>query len=418
MNNEQLMQMLVGKTPMEAKHILGERLYLIINMKQPNLARKITDMLLEDLNNSELVTLINDNDALQSKIEEALEALPPDETLAKLKKTLDEIRLLHAKNKGKDFIQGQTSNELQQIICEWLSITDKILNVDQLRKAQSQYYKITRNSNLFNRIMNIHDIDDVFGTETMKDILCEQTITWAQNTTKELFCNWVCDMKQINVPLDIQTFLDVLVKSNHGISNTVQMLMGWIPSAQAQLLKTIADKPPGEAKRILGDRLYLLIATKRPNLAGKITGKITGMLLEGLDNSELVTLINDNDDLQSKIEEALEALRLHDEAGVQRAHNESEALKACMSTSGRIHGEFLRLLYFISNKQADDYFEALGYQPHSKEFCQRRGVFFQQNRGTIGDGLCSGRGATWRSHHCAPTCRCPSPSAAPPYGLR
>ena len=59
-------------------------------------------------------------------------------------------------------------------------------------------------------------------------------------------------------------------------------------------------------------------------------------------------------------------------------------LPACMSTSGRIHGEFLRLLYFISNKQADDYFEALGYQPHSKEFCQRRGVFFQQNRGTIG----------------------------------
>jgi hypothetical protein len=34
-------------------------------------------------------------------------------------------------------------------------------------------------------------------------------------------------------------------------------------------------------------------------------------------------------------------------------------------------------------KQADDYFEALGYQPHSQEFCHRRG-FFQQNRGTVG----------------------------------
>ena len=41
---------------------------------------------------------------------------------------------------------------------------------------------------------------------------------------------------------------------------------------------------------------------------------------------------------------------------------------ACMSTSGRIHGELLRLIFFISNKQAEDYFEALGYKPHSQEF--------------------------------------------------
>ncbi len=54
-----------------------------------------------------------------------------------------------------------------------------------------------------------------------------------------------------------------------------------------------------------------------------------------------------------------------------------------MSTSERIHGELLRLIFFISNKQAEDYFEALGYQPHSQEFCHRRGVFFQKNRGTI-----------------------------------
>jgi hypothetical protein len=82
-------------------------------------------------------------------------------------------------------------------------------------------------------------------------------------------------------------------------------------------------------------------------------------------------------------------------------------LPACMSTSGRIHGEFLRLLYFIANKQADDYFEALGYQPLSKEFCHRRGVFFQQNRGTIGMACAQAvalRGAptTARRHVAAP----------------
>jgi hypothetical protein len=54
-----------------------------------------------------------------------------------------------------------------------------------------------------------------------------------------------------------------------------------------------------------------------------------------------------------------------------------------MSTSGRIHGEFLRLLFFLSNKQAYDYFAALGYEAHKEEFCHRRGVFFHRKRCTI-----------------------------------
>ena len=59
-------------------------------------------------------------------------------------------------------------------------------------------------------------------------------------------------------------------------------------------------------------------------------------------------------------------------------------LPACMSTSGRIHSEFLRLLYFIADKQASDYFTDLDYEPHKEEFCHRRGVFFHQHRCTIG----------------------------------
>ena len=59
-------------------------------------------------------------------------------------------------------------------------------------------------------------------------------------------------------------------------------------------------------------------------------------------------------------------------------------LPACMSTSDRIHGELLRLLFFLSNKQADDYFAALGYEAHKEEFCHRRCVFFYSNRCTIG----------------------------------
>jgi hypothetical protein len=55
-----------------------------------------------------------------------------------------------------------------------------------------------------------------------------------------------------------------------------------------------------------------------------------------------------------------------------------------IDSSGRIHGEFLRLFYFISNKQAFDYFADLDYEPHKEEFCHRRGVFFHNNRCTLG----------------------------------
>ena len=59
-------------------------------------------------------------------------------------------------------------------------------------------------------------------------------------------------------------------------------------------------------------------------------------------------------------------------------------LPACMSTSGRIHSEFLRLLYFLADKQASAYFTDLGYEPHKEEYCHRRGVYFYQHRCTIG----------------------------------
>ena len=65
----------------------------------------------------------------------------------------------------------------------------------------------------------------MFGTGKMKDILCEQTITWAQGTTSQLFGNWVCDMIQINVPTDIQNFVAGVVGPNEEITRTVQMLM-------------------------------------------------------------------------------------------------------------------------------------------------------------------------------------------------
>ena len=47
-------------------------------------------------------------------------------------------------------------------------------------------------------------------------------------------------------------------------------------------------------------------------------------------------------------------------------------LPAIMSTSGRIHGEFLRLLYILSHRQAVKFFELFGEEPTDNAFTFRR----------------------------------------------
>ncbi|KAF1802830.1 hypothetical protein V8B55DRAFT_1483511 [Mucor lusitanicus] len=65
----------LAAAPAEAqKQMLGERLYPLINAQQPEYAGKITGMLLE-MDNGELLNLLEDNKALENKINEAMEVL-------------------------------------------------------------------------------------------------------------------------------------------------------------------------------------------------------------------------------------------------------------------------------------------------------------------------------------------------------
>uniref|UniRef100_A0A8C4ZYX3 Polyadenylate-binding protein n=1 Tax=Gadus morhua TaxID=8049 RepID=A0A8C4ZYX3_GADMO len=68
----------------------------------------------------------------------------------------------------------------------------------------------------------------------------------------------------------------------------------------------LAAAPPQEQKQMLGERLFPLIQTMHPSLAGKITG----MLLE-IDNSELLHMLESPESLRSKVDEAVAVLQAH-----------------------------------------------------------------------------------------------------------
>merc|ERR1719171_2803522 len=65
----------------------------------------------------------------------------------------------------------------------------------------------------------------------------------------------------------------------------------------------LAAAPPGMQKQMLGEKLFPMVAKYQPELAGKVTG----MMLE-MDNGELLMLLESEQQLKTKVEEALRVL--------------------------------------------------------------------------------------------------------------
>jgi polyadenylate-binding protein len=73
-------------------------------------------------------------------------------------------------------------------------------------------------------------------------------------------------------------------------------------------IKNLAAQPPAQQKQMIGEQLFTRIQTAEPGLAGKITG----MLLE-MDNGELIHLLESQELLSEKIQEAKEVLAQHEQ---------------------------------------------------------------------------------------------------------
>ncbi|MCI07719.1 polyadenylate-binding protein 7-like, partial [Trifolium medium] len=77
--SEVLHSMLANATPEQQKEILGEHLYMLVQKLKPNLAAKITGMLLE-MDNAELLVLMESPESLSAKVEEAFQVLKNSKT--------------------------------------------------------------------------------------------------------------------------------------------------------------------------------------------------------------------------------------------------------------------------------------------------------------------------------------------------
>jgi len=79
-----------------------------------------------------------------------------------------------------------------------------------------------------------------------------------------------------------------------------------VPGQEPLTPSMLAVAMPPEQKQMLGERLYPLVRDYSPTLCGKITG----MLLE-MDNSDLLSMLEDKASLKEKMDEALAVLQAH-----------------------------------------------------------------------------------------------------------
>jgi len=122
------------------------------------------------------------------------------------------------------------------------------------------------------------------------------------------------DLEALEIPKELRQYLARYVDEAQlmpgqmvapgGASSPQQAVLGH--GQEPLTASMLAAAPPQEQKQMLGERLFPRIQRMFPDLAGKITDK----LLE-IDNAELVHMLEDQNSLEGKVEEAVVVLLAH-----------------------------------------------------------------------------------------------------------
>ena len=292
MDNPELLHLLKSPEALSAKidetmqkNTIGESLYPLIAQKQPDLAAKMTGMFLQ-MNIPILQHLLESSDALDAKIDEALEVLKNWEA---------------AKAKAK------AEAAAEKAAAE--------ADVGAFQRLVSKLEKAKTNAADFQRLVSKLDKTataaegDAAKAKVKK---AKDDAAVAQHIVSEL-------RKEVNAAkgnaakgkaaAEAKTAAEVkpcvaLAPPNVAVLVEVKPCVGSSPSPLTAAVLAAASEPM--QKNMIGERLYPLIAQTQSDLAGKITG----MLLE-MDNSELLHLLQFPDNLGAKIDEALEVIKAH-----------------------------------------------------------------------------------------------------------
>ncbi|ETO07227.1 polyadenylate-binding protein 1-like protein, partial [Reticulomyxa filosa] len=134
------------------------------------------------------------------------------------------------------------------------------------------------------------------------------TVRIADNTIVQ---SGVISNKELNAPTGIKS----IMQSNlsHPFSSQLSSTMREAQPLTPQMLNNATAQ---ERKRMIGERLFPKIQLVEPRL----TGKITGMLLQ-MENTELLVLLNNEGQLRNKINEALSVLKEHHKKRSLRNYN-------------------------------------------------------------------------------------------------
>ncbi|XP_071109053.1 polyadenylate-binding protein 1A-like [Haliotis cracherodii] len=260
--------MLAAAPPQEQKQMLGERLFPLIQRMYPELAGKITGMLLE-IDNSELLHMLESNESLKAKVDEAVAVLQAHQAK-------------EAAAMSKGGFQGMpTSGQMRTTAPRAGQPAVRAGVYAQPITGQSGAVPTNPNARMA-------AMGPSMGN---RPAAAAAAMPNAPNRQRFKF-----NIQMRNPPAAVPQSQDKQQPQQSVV------ITGQEPLTASML----AAAPPQEQKQMLGERLFPLIQRMYPELAGKITG----MLLE-IDNSELLHMLESNESLKARVDEAVAVLQAH-----------------------------------------------------------------------------------------------------------